>query len=140
MKNIVIILSVLLSTISLNLTAQNSDFQWVEKTVKNYMNGLVGGNPEMIKMAFHKDATMKMIGEKGYESYNAIEALTTDLKASPEATTTTRIVSINITGNSATAQLEIQLAELTYIDFMQILKIDGDWKIVSKIFYTRYHN
>ena len=140
MKNLILIVTVLLGMISLNVNAQDSDFQLVEKTVNSYMDGLVSGNAEMITKAFHKDATMKMIGEKGYESYNAIEALTADLTAIPKETTTTRIVSINITGNSASAQLEIQLAELTYIDFMQILKINGEWKIVSKIFYTRHHN
>ena len=37
----------------------------------------------------------------------------------------------------ARGQLEIEFPIFTYIDFMHVLKIDGNWKIVSKIFTKR---
>lgn len=137
MKKVLLILSIVMMSTSISAIAQNTDLQSIEKTLNYYLNGLVEKDAEMLKKAFHPSATMKFIDKGDYLELNAIEALTAGIESSPKQKTTTRIVSINISGNAASAQLEIQLPDLTYIDFMNILKIEGEWKIVSKIFHTR---
>ncbi len=138
MKKIILLLSATLLLTNINATAQDTEVQGIEATLNNYLTGFLTGNAQLIKKAFTADATMKMVEKETYGSYNAIEALTDGIKPLPK-TTKTRIVSINNSGNAGSAQLEIQLADLTYIDFMQLLKIKGEWKIVSKIYYTRNH-
>ena len=48
-----------------------------------------------------------------------------------------KIADITISGHAANARLEIEYPTFSFIDFMNLLKIDGEWKIVNKIFYRK---
>ena len=61
------------------------------------------------------------------------------MKPGPKQDRLTRVVSIQLTGNAAHAELEIEYPTFTFIDHMNLLKINGEWKIVSKIFHRRNH-
>lgn len=117
--------------------AQESNLQLIEKTLNYYLEGGTTNNFEMLKKAFHSTATMKFVGDE-YKEVNAIEFFKNGIK--PGATKQnrkTRIVSVNISGNAANAQLEIEYPTFMFIDYMNMLKINGEWKIVSKIFYKK---
>lgn len=119
------------------LQAQQTDLQRIETTLNYYLTGLVNNDAKTLTKAFHPTATMKWIG-KDYKEVNAIEGLTEGMDGTPyKEEIKTRVVTIHVAGNAASAQLEIQFPTFTYIDFMHVLKVDGRWKIVSKIFYTR---
>ena len=45
-----------------------------------------------------------------------------------------RVVSVDFAGNAAIAKLETVTPENLVIDYMSLLKVDGRWKIVNKIF------
>ncbi|HQR01446.1 MAG TPA: nuclear transport factor 2 family protein [Ferruginibacter sp.] len=44
------------------------------------------------------------------------------------------IVSVNIEGNAANGKIKIETEKVILYDYMNMLKINGEWKIVSKIF------
>jgi protease I len=44
------------------------------------------------------------------------------------------IVSLNIEGTAAHAKIKIDTEKVILWDYMNLLKINGEWKIVSKIF------
>lgn len=86
--------------------------------------------------AFHPTATMKWVGEK-YEEVNAVEALSGYVNSNDPVKTKNSIMSINVAGDAANAQLELEYDTFSYFDFMHLLKIDGEWKIVSKTYTQR---
>ena len=45
-----------------------------------------------------------------------------------------RVVSVDFAGNAAIAKLEITTPENLVIDYMSLLRVNGEWKIVNKIF------
>jgi hypothetical protein len=135
MKKIFLILTII-AMVATKLQAQETSLQKIETTLNYYLIGLVNDDAETLKKAFHPTATMKWVG-KAYKEVNAIEGLTGGMNGEPLKEVKTRVVSVDIAGNAASAQLEIQFPTFTYIDFMHLLKIDEEWKIVSKIFYTR---
>ncbi len=116
--------------------AQTTDLQLIENTIANYFDGLVKHNPESLKKAFIPSATMKWV-EKDYTEVNALEALIEHVTNNTEVKTITSITAINIVGDAANAQLELEYETFSYIDFMHLLKINGEWKIVSKTFTTK---
>lgn len=137
MRKILLIIIVIMTAVTTELKAQQTDLQHIEETVNYYLTGLVNNDAKTLTKAFHPTATMKWIGDD-YKEVNAIEGLTKGMDGTPhKEKITTRVVSVNIAGDAASAQLEIQFPTFTYIDFMHLLKVDGEWKIVSKIFYTR---
>jgi hypothetical protein len=54
--------------------------------------------------------------------------------AADEAKRQRRIVSIDITGTAAMAKIELDYPDALLTDYMSLLKVDGEWKIVDKIF------
>ena len=52
----------------------------------------------------------------------------------PQGEVTKSIISIDRFGNAAVAKLELDRPTSTIYDYMSLLKIDGQWLIVNKIF------
>lgn len=137
MKKIVLTLILITMSISTKIKAQETAAQQIEQTLNYYLTGFKNNDAQTLSKAFHPTATMKWSGES-YKEVNAIEALTKGMDGTPKKEKIfTRVVSVNVAGSAASAQLEIEFPTFTYIDFMHVLKIDGSWKIVSKIFTKR---
>src|SRR5688500_7795011 len=112
--------------------AQQNDEAAVRACLEDYMSG--DGN--RMEKAFHPSATMKYIDAKTNEFKDVPIA---DFIARIKANTTKQerkieIVSTNIEGNAANGKIKIETDKAILYDYMNMLKIDGEWKIVSKIF------
>ncbi len=133
MKKLISLL--VLATITTFVNGQESDYALVEKTVQYYLDGGTNNDFETLKKAFHKTATMRYVTDE-YKEVNALEFFG-KMKSGPKQNRKTKIDYINITGHAANAKLEIEYPTFTFIDYMNLLKINGEWKIVSKIFYKK---
>lgn len=124
------IVSLILSVAGLAQT--KTDEEAVRACLEEYMSG--DGN--RMEKAFHPSATMKYIDAKTNEFKDVPIA---DFIARVKANTTKQerkieIVSTNIEGNAANGKIKIETGNVIMYDYMNMLKIDGEWKIVSKIF------
>ncbi len=72
--------------------------------------------------------------KKGYTESNALEAFKSIQGKEPETNRMNRIEYINIAGKSANAKIEVVYPNAVVVDYMNLLKIEGEWKIVSKIY------
>ncbi|UJH66415.1 nuclear transport factor 2 family protein [Allomuricauda sp. SCSIO 65647] len=122
---------------SLIVNAQKSDYEMIAETVGYYLDGGTNNDFETLKKAFHENATMKYITDEGYKEVNALEFFSRMDASKPKQDRKTRIANITIAGHAANARLEIKYPTFTFIDFMNLLKVDGEWKIVNKIFYRK---
>jgi len=103
--------------------AQTTDLQSIENTINHYFEGMISHNAKSIEKAFHPTAIMKW-NEKGeYMEVNAVQALSEYLNLNEPIKTKTKIVAVNLVGDAANAQLEL-------------MNINGEWKIVSKTYTT----
>ncbi len=118
------------------INAQESDYQLVEQTLNYYMEGGSNRDFNTLKKAFHETATMKYITDEGYKEVNALEFFS-GMKTGSRIDRKNRIAEITISGHAANARLELEYPDFTFVDMMNLLKIDGEWKIVNKIFYKR---
>lgn len=120
----------------ISINAQTTDLQLIEKTIDYYFDGLANHKVASLEEAFHPTATMKWV-EGEYNEVNAVEALSGYVQSNAIEKVNTSILAINIAGNAANAQLELEYETFSYIDFMHLLKIEGEWKIVSKTYSKR---
>ena len=127
---------ILITNFMTQAQTQNNDLQLIEETVNYYFDGMTTHNAKSFEKAFHPNATMKWIEGK-YKEVNAIDELSAYVNTNDPLKTKTSIMAINIAGDAANAQLELEYNTFSYIDFMHLLKIDGKWKIVSKTYSTR---
>ena len=120
---------------SLALTgiAQTADEDAVKACLENYMSG----DGVRMEKAFDPSATMKYIDAKTGEFKDVpIADFIARVKANtaPPAKRQIGIVSMNVEGNAAQAKIRIETEKNILFDYMNLLKINNEWKIVSKIF------
>ncbi|MBL8124409.1 MAG: nuclear transport factor 2 family protein [Pyrinomonadaceae bacterium] len=117
-------------------SALSSEKEAIERTIKTYINGGISGRSDEMKPAFHDGATIYgYIGPdlfggpiQGLYDWNDSNGPAADLK--PE------IASIDIEGSIATVRLELDnWTGHKFTDMFTLLKTDGEWKIISKVFY-----
>ncbi len=118
-------------------TAQNSDYEQIEQTLSYYLDGGTNNDFEIVKKAFHTNAMMQGLRGGKYWESNAIEFFKGVIKPGPKQNRKTRITNIDIAGHVANARLEIEYPNFMFIDYMNLLKVDGEWKIVGKIYYRK---
>lgn len=113
-----------------------SDYEAVVEVVSKYTEACKVGKSEVMKSAFHKDAIMYgylngALSEGSIENlYGAVD----QFGAAPEAKT--RIDVLSIEGTAATVRVTLEdWHGIAFTDFHSLLKIDGEWKIISKVFH-----
>ena len=118
-------------------TATNlSDYDAITKTVEHYINGGKTGRTDEMKLAFHKDATIfGYIGPdlfagpiQGLFDWNDQNGAAAGLEG--------HIASIDVVETAATVRLELDnWSGHRFTDFFTLLKVDGEWKIMNKVFH-----
>jgi hypothetical protein len=113
-----------------------NEYDAIAATVQHYIGGARSGRGADMKAAFHPDATI--LGYIGPDlvagpiqtlfDWNDQNGPATDVQA--------RIASVDITGTIATVRLELDnWTGHRFTDMFTLLKVDGSWKITSKVFY-----
>lgn len=119
--------------------ASPSDYARIEQTLHYYLDGGTNNDFETLRRAFHPSATMRFIGGDGYTDVNVLDYFGERMRPGPKQDRATRVVSIDVSGDAASARLEIEYPTFTFVDYMTLLEIDGEWLIVSKVFHRRPH-
>jgi len=108
----------------------------ITKVVQNYIEGARTGKGATMKPAFHQDATI--YGYVGNELFGGpIQGLYNwNDKNGPAKDIQTRFSSIDVVGTCANVRLDTDnWTGHRFTDFFNLVKFDGEWKIVSKVFY-----
>lgn len=118
--------------------AQQQESDLVKIPLNNYLQGQSTGKAEFIRKAFHKDARIMAFRDGKLMNWDVEEFAKRfeGTSAKDEAQRKREIVSIDISGNAAIAKLSLDYPTVKFIDYMALLKVDGEWKIVSKSFYA----
>ncbi|MBX7172656.1 MAG: nuclear transport factor 2 family protein [Pyrinomonadaceae bacterium] len=121
------------------IMADEREKELVRIPLENYLKGHETGNPEFMKKAFYTEGKLIFMREGKYmtrtfEEY--IAGMKDGKPAADEAQRKRWIESIDISGNAATGKIILDYPNVKFTDYMTLLKIDGEWKIVNKSFYA----
>jgi hypothetical protein len=108
----------------------------IAKSIQHYIDGAKSGKGDDMKPAFHKDATI--FGYAGADLFaGPIQQLFDwNDENGPAAELQARIASVDVVDTVATVRLELNnWAGSRYTDLFTLLKVDGEWKIMSKVFH-----
>lgn len=117
--------------------AQKTDLELVKETVQNYLDGGTYGDTAKMAKVFHPTAFMKFVDVKTGEFRDVPIARYLEngkANAGKKIDRTTKILNIDITGTAAQAKIELDMPTTKLTDYFNLLKINGEWKVVSKIF------
>ena len=108
----------------------------IKKTLQHYIEGAKTGKGDLMKPAFHKDATI--FGYIGDDLFSGPIQKLYDWndKNGPASDISCEFESINIVESIATVCLKSKnWTGYNFTDFFTLLKIDDNWKIINKIFH-----
>lgn len=119
--------------------AQNAEDAAVRQAIEHYFRGHATGNGEHYKKVFHTEAKLFFIREGKFMQRTSAEYIagagTSDKPAAPDEAQRKRYIeSLDITGNAAMVKVILDYPNQRFTDYMSMLKIDGEWRIVNKTF------
>ncbi len=121
-----------MSTATLNVR----EYDVIADVVQHYIDGAKSGKGDDMKPAFHEDATVfGYVGDDLFAgpiqklfAWNDDNGAATELRV--------RIASIDVVGTVATVRLELDnWTGYRFTDMFTLLKVDGEWKIMNKVFH-----
>ncbi len=121
------------------IMADEREKELVRIPLENYLKGHETGNPEYMKKAFYTEGKLIFMREGKYTTRTFEEYIAGMKDGKPAADEAQRkrwIESIDISGNAATGKIILDYPNVKFTDYMTLLKIDGEWKIVNKSFYA----
>ena len=119
-----------------NAPTNVSEYDVIAKVVQHYIDGAKSGRGDEMKPAFHKDAMIS--GYVGGDLFAGPIQLLFDWvdENDPATGLQARIASIDLNETVATVRLELDdWSGDRYTDMFTLLKVDGEWKIMNKVFH-----
>lgn len=114
------------------------EYNAIVAVLNQYNEGGAKADSTLMKPAFNPQATMfgvdgeRLVGGAIQHLYDVID---TSFRPSPEAQAA--IVRIDIVGTAASARVDTDnVSGFRFTDFFNLLKVEGQWTIVSKIYHT----
>jgi Putative lumazine-binding len=138
MRSFILSIATVVLLFGMTAVAQTSEKDAVRVPLENYLKGHATGDGEYMRKAFHTEGNLIFIRDGKYATRSFAEYIAgfTGKPAADEAQRRRSIESIDVAGNAASARIVLDYPTTKFVDYMSLLKIDGEWKIVNKIFYA----
>ncbi len=133
MKNVFVLFLIWFSVQTLNAQTET---ELITLALTDYIEGSTNGQPDRLKKVFHPDLNLYYIGkDKKMATWTGVEYIK-DTKEGQPTGESGKILSIDYENNAAVAKVEISHPKSTtpYIDYFMLLKIEGEWTIIHKMF------
>lgn len=115
------------------------EYDAIVAILDKYNEGGRQARSSIMKPAFHAQATIFGIDANGALSGGPIQGLfdTIDSAFQPSPQARGVIARIDIVGTAASARVDTNdISGFCFTDFFNLLKVDGKWTVVSKIYHT----
>jgi len=114
-----------------------SDYAAVEQAVQYYFDGLDTNDPALLKKAFYSEAQLMAIRNGSY-SETPFENWIKNFgpKKPSGGDKLYEIMHLDVAGTAALVKTHLEYPNVTYYDYLALLKIDGNWKIVNKSYHA----
>lgn len=129
--------TLLLGIISIKTQSQTDTktIQEIETVCTYYLDGATNGDSVMFSRAFIPDGQMRYMRNDTLFNVSLRDFMARTRNTGVKVNRKTKIESIQVFGNAASAKLTIEYPTFYFHDIMSLLKTSEGWKIVSKIFY-----
>jgi hypothetical protein len=116
--------------------AQEVDTASARVPVENYIKAHATGDASYIRKAFHPDAKIYSYrdGKVQVLTVDEFAKLFPGRPAANEDQRVRRIENVDITGNAGSVKVYLDYPNVTFTDYMALLKVDGEWKVINKTF------
>jgi len=115
------------------------DYNAIVAVLNQYNEGGKHAKSSLMKSAFSEQATLFGVDDEGHLTGGPIQCLfdiiDNAFRPSPQAKGA--IVNVDIVGTAASARIDTNdISGFCFTDFFNLLKVDGKWTIINKIYHT----
>jgi hypothetical protein len=137
-KTNIILTALFLLLISVGANSQSNEKDAVRIPLENYIKGHETGDPEFMRKAFHTEGNLVFIRDGKFTTRSFADYIggMSGKPAADESKRKRTIEDIDVAGNAAVARIVLDYPNVVFVDYMTLLKIGGEWKIVNKAFHS----
>lgn len=120
---------------------KEDDTKAILAVIDTYIEGLKTGRVDLLKKCFHKDATMYGYSIENKITEGSVQHLYDIIsKHGALSKVTSKNSILHQTSNTASVLAELKTTALheNSTDYLSLMKIDGQWKIISKVYHLSY--
>jgi hypothetical protein len=138
MRRLFLLSAIIVTIFTITAASQTSEKDAVRIPLENYLKAHATGDGEYIRKSFHTEGNLIFIRDGKYTTRSFADFIAgfTGKPAADEAERKRSIESIDISGNAAFAKIVLDYPTVRFVDYMSLLKIGDEWKIVAKVFYA----
>jgi len=114
------------------MTTITDDHAEIFRVMQLYIDGFNDNDISKFKSAFHEDAWIFFIDADGILHHHLISESFQNWSAPPSWDVVGRFISVTHVGDAAVVQLSWRRGSNEFIDFHNLLRINGVWKITNK--------
>ncbi|PHZ86498.1 nuclear transport factor 2 family protein [Paremcibacter congregatus] len=111
-----------------------SDFAAITAIIETYFMGLHHGDVPQLKSIFHQDTWLKAPGVRRSLKQWLEAVADRPVPAQQNRPFNFKILSIDVVQDQAMVKIHCPLFDYNYIDFLGLLKEQGQWLIVNKMY------
>lgn len=132
MKKILLLLAIFLGTLS---TKAQTEIEKINKPLMDYIEGTANGEPDRLKRAFHPDFNLYFVKNDSVNVWSG-KGYIGNVKQGRKSNRIGKIISVDFVNDAAIAKIEIDMPDRKrlYTDYLMLLKVKGEWKIIHKSF------
>ncbi|HEU4596156.1 MAG TPA: nuclear transport factor 2 family protein [Pyrinomonadaceae bacterium] len=118
--------------------AESAEETAVRQAIEHYFRGHATGQGEHFRKVFHPESKLFAVREGKFWQLTSEQYIARAPGKAPadEAQRKRSVESVDVSGNAAIAKVVLDYPEVKFTDYMSLLKIDGEWKIINKTFYS----
>ncbi len=128
-------LIITLTFLTLQVTTAQNELESIKNTLVDYIEGTANGEPDRLRRAFDENFNLYFVANDSLRIWSGKQYVN-NVKAGRKSNRVGRVISIDYEGDAAMAKIEILMPsrKRIYTDYMLLLKIRGEWKIIHKSF------
>ena len=111
-----------------------NDFASITTIIQCYFDGLHYADVAKLRAVFHQDAWLKAPGSRRSLDQWLTDVASREIPEQQGSTFAFKILAIDVVQNQAMVKIQCPLFDFNYIDFLGLLKEDGLWRIVNKMY------
>jgi hypothetical protein len=115
-------------------TSQCSDFSAITAVIQGYFEGLYHGDVAKLSGLFHQDAWLKAPGVRRSLAQWLIDVGQRPTPFEQGSAYAFEILAIDLVQDQAMVKVKCPLFDFNYVDFLGLLKEQGQWRIVNKMY------
>tara|TARA_B100002052_G_C15860295_1_gene589735 strand:+ start:1629 stop:1991 length:363 start_codon:yes stop_codon:yes gene_type:complete len=117
-----------------------SDLKAIESVIQTYADSMNESDADKVRKAFHPSAKVTGYLPDGLHEMSTEDFASFVAAQSPPKETndpvTLEIVSLEIAGKTAVAQVRDRYLGMTFLDTLSFLEVDKNWAIYNKLFHV----